>query len=387
MDRIPTNQIAAVRRALGWSQRELAVRSGVSRAEVSAIETGRQSPSISTALRLAESLSRTVEELFTRREETEPTWAFSPAEPSGRFWEARVGTRTIRIPVEPTLLGSLPHDGRVGSDGVVRHPWTAPERTLVIAGCDPAVGLLAAALARTHGVRLIPLTRGSRDALALVEEGLVHAAGVHWSDASDGDANTRMVLRAAGPAYRLLHVNRWQEGVALESSVRARTVRGLKSARLRWIAREEGSGARHVLDQLLGPRTRRFRHEARDHGSVALAIRNGYAQAGVAVRMAAEEHGLDFVALTEEDYELCYPDALAESSVVAALRETLRQPALARLVRDLPGQDPTRMGEERNVSRHERRPSGARRVHGSGRTRGRAAHAPLRHRSRLLARP
>ncbi len=354
-DRILSSHVSAVRRERGWSQQELAAKSGVSRAEISAVETSRQAPSTVTALRLAAVLGRTVEELFTLAPsgepgENAPTWAWAPEREVGRFWEARVGARRLLFPVEPTAQGSLPHDGCFGPEGLVRRRWAEPERTLVLAGCDPAVGLLAAELARRHGIRLLPLTRGSREALELLKRGVVHAAGLHWSDDSGEDANAAMVASVLGSGFHLVHVARWQEGVALESSVRARSAASIARAKLRWIAREKGSGARHVLDRLLGARPRRFRHEARDHRAVALAIRSGYAQAGIAVRLAAEEAGLDFVTLQQEDYELCYPNDLRGDEPVAALRKALKRAELRRLTRDLPGLEVARMGEERSVA-------------------------------------
>ena len=353
-DRILSSHVSAARRERGWSQQDLAAKSGVSRAEVSAVETSRQAPSTATALRLASALGRTVEELFTLAQgEHSPTWAWEPEREAGRFWEARVGARRLLFPVEPTARGALPHDGCFGPEGLVRRAWAEPERTLVVAGCDPAVGLLAAELARRDGIRLLPLTRGSREALELLKRGLVHAAGLHWSDDSGDageDANAAMVASVLGSGFRLVHVARWQEGVALESSVRARSAASIARAKLRWIAREKGSGARHVLDRLLGARPRRFRHEARDHRAVALAIRSGYAQAGIAVRLAAEEAGLDFVTLLQEDYELCYRHDLRGDEPVAALRKALKRAELKRLTRDLPGLEVARMGEERTVA-------------------------------------
>ncbi len=351
-DRILSSQVSAARRERGWSQQELAAKSGVSRAEISAVETSRQAPSTATALGLAAALGRTVEELFTLAPagEHSPRWAWAPEREAGRFWEAGVGARRLLFPVEPTARGSLPHDGCFGPEGLVRRAWAEPERTLVVAGCDPAVGLLAAELARHHGIRLLPLTRGSREALELLKRGLVHAAGLHWSDDSGEDANAAMVASVLGSGFRLVHVARWQEGVALESSVRARSAASIARAKLRWIAREEGSGARHVLDRLLGARSRRFRHEVRDHRAVALAIRSGYAQAGIAVRLAAEEAGLDFVTLQQEDYELCYRNDLRGDEPLAALRKALKRAELRRLTRDLPGLEVARMGEERSVA-------------------------------------
>ena len=350
-DRILSSRVRGARRERGWSQQDLAAKSGVSRAEISAVETSRQTPSTATALRLAAALGRTVEELFILSQEANPSWAWAPERAEGRYWEARVGARRLLFPVEPSsALGILPHDGCFTPEGLVGKPWADADKTLVVAGCDPAVGLLAAELARRDGIRLVALTRGSREALELLKRGLVHAAGLHWSDDSSEDANAAMVASVLGGGFRLVHVARWQEGVALESSVRARSATSIARAKLRWIAREEGSGARHVLDRLLGARPRRFRHEARDHRAVALAIRSGYAQAGIAVRLAAEEAGLDFVTLQQEDYELCYRDDLRGDEPVAALRRALKRAELKRLTRDLPGLDVARMGEERSVA-------------------------------------
>ena len=347
------NTLAPSRRARSWSQQELADASGISRAEVSAIETGRLAPSTATALRLAKTLGTSVEQLFSLAEvDREVGWAWEPKVDTGRFWEAQVGARLLRYPVEPTAVGELPHDGTFRRGRVESAIWGEPHRTLVVAGCDPAVGLLAAELARREGVRLLALTRGSSEALELLRRGLVHAAGIHWGEGGVRDANAKMVRERLGAGYGLLHLARWQEGIALATSVRARTASSITKAHLRWVAREKGSGARQCLDRLLSSKSRkRFRYVAYDHRQVALAIRSGFAQAGVAVRLVADEAGLDFVAIQREDYELCYSEELRGDPALASLRKTMRQASLKCLFQDLPGYDVRNMGEERSVAR------------------------------------
>jgi molybdate-binding protein/transcriptional regulator with XRE-family HTH domain len=345
-----TNRVAELRRASGLSQNELALASGISRAEVSAVETGRLVPSTAAALKLAVALGGKVEELFRlsdARDES-PSWAFPPGSDSGRFWEARVGPRTLLYPVEPTSGGLTPHDGTFRAASIERTSGAVRDRTLVVAGCDPAVGLLASELRAASGVRLIALNRGSREALALLKRGLVHAAGLHWSEESREDANASVVAKTLGPGFRLLHQARWEEGVALGPSVTSRSTRALRRSRIRWVAREEGSGARRCMDRLLGGK--RFRHVAADHRGVAQAIRCGWAEAGVAVRLAAEEAGLGFLEVQREDYDLCYSESLREEPAIAALRKVLRSSRLRKLYRDLPGYDVDRMGEEREVA-------------------------------------
>ena len=348
--------IRLARRERGWSQQVLAERSGVSRPEISAIEIGRLVPSTETALRLSAALECTVEELFAlsspRGDPAEATWALPRQTSAGRFWEAQLGRRRLLFPVEPTSDGVLPHDGTYDGEKLRRRPWMDPNRTIVIAGCDPAVGLLASELSRNAGMRLIPLIRSSREALALLERGVVHAAGVHWSDDGETDANAAMVSERLGPGFRMLHMARWQEGLALSGTRRSHdSISTVVRSRIRWVAREEGSGARRCLDRLLsGVAARpRFRHLARDHRGVAQAIRSGWAEAGVAIRLAAEDAGLQFISVQEEDYELCYAEGLRRDAALTALRKVLRSAVAKKLFSDLPGYAVQRMGEERAV--------------------------------------
>ena len=77
----------------GWSQEQLARRSGLSRAGISAIETDRLIPSAAAALALAAALECRVEDLFRLRgsESHESSWAWSPRREPCRYWKAEVG--------------------------------------------------------------------------------------------------------------------------------------------------------------------------------------------------------------------------------------------------------------------------------------------------------
>jgi DNA-binding XRE family transcriptional regulator len=162
------NDVRTFRERLGWSQDELARQAGLSRAGISAIETGRLVPSTGAALALARAFGCTVEDLFRLpRVEfamagDQSAWAWTATEAACRYWRAEVAGQTRAYPVEVSPLGLLPHDGMF-QDGTFRdYARATPERTLVIAGCDPAVGLLAQELARTADVRLIVLQRSSQ---------------------------------------------------------------------------------------------------------------------------------------------------------------------------------------------------------------------------------
>lgn len=349
------NRVRDHRVRRGWSQGELARRAGLSRAGVSAVETGRLVPSAAAALALAAALGVRVEDVFAlpRPSSSSSSWAWVPPAGACRYWRAEVGGRTRLYPAEPTPAGVVPHDGVApGGPAAPGDPGGPdPAATLVMACCDPAVGLLADALARAAGVRLLALTRPSRAALDLLGRGLVHVAGLHLAAAGaggDGDGNAAAVRDALGPGHLLLRAARWEEGVAVAPGRSIGTAGEAVRSGLRWVGREAGSGARQCLDELFEgrPAPRRL---ARDHRGVAEAVRAGWADAGVCLRLAGEEAGLGFIPVRQEAYDLCFPAALADDPRLRALVAALRSPAYRRLLGELPGYDSRDTGALRRV--------------------------------------
>ena len=58
------NKVREYREERGWSQGQLARKSGVGRSTISEAETGEHAPSLEAALRLARALGSMVDELF-----------------------------------------------------------------------------------------------------------------------------------------------------------------------------------------------------------------------------------------------------------------------------------------------------------------------------------
>ena len=343
------NALPECRHRLGWSQKKLAGRSGLSRTEISAIETGRVVPSTAAALSLAQVLDCSVEELFSLGELSRQNvqWAWAPSQSRGRFWQARVRDKRLMFPAEWTLVGTLGHDGVHGESGIsLTHP-SDPKKTLVIAGCDPAVGLLAARVSEMSDFRVIPLMRSSRRAVELLAEGLVHAAGLHFSDETTQAENHTAARTFLEQEFRLLRVARWEEGVAVDPSLKVGSVRAVLASDIRWVGREEGSAARQCLDQILGRRRRPdgYQYHALDHHGVTETICSGWAQAGVCVRLPAEERGLGFLKVREESYDLCFPAVAEAEPVIQTLLAAVRSTLYRRHLGQLPGYKTDTTGE------------------------------------------
>lgn len=339
------NAVRQQRLARGWTQEELARRSGISRAEVSAIETDRVSPSAAVALILAGTFECRVEDLFqlASAAHAAPTWAWPPSRQPSRYWRAEVNRRTLTYPVESNGLGVQPADGTFSQGQMTLTTECDPSRTLVLACCDPAVGLLAHEMMKSHCVRLLVISRSSRAALNLLRQGLVHLAGVHLAGTDDA-GNARAVRNELGPGYRLIRATRWRAGLAIAPGRKVRSVRGAIGSNLRWVGREVGSGARQCLDDLLGKKAT-FRRLASDHRGVAEAIRCGWAEVGVTLQLTSEEAGLDFLSVRQEPYDLCYRADCENDPRLIALLQVIRSVAYRGELAALPGYDSASTGE------------------------------------------
>ena len=165
--------------AASFSQAELAREAGVSRAQISAIESARHVPSVTTALALARALDVPLEELFPGAP-VEAVPVVEPARDRAPLRLGRVGDRLV--------YAALPHHGAgaelfrapdaVLRDGRVQILPGSETRGVVLVGCDPSLGMMADLLP-TRGHRAVPVHATTADARRALAAGRCHAALVH----------------------------------------------------------------------------------------------------------------------------------------------------------------------------------------------------------------
>lgn len=323
------------RTMLGWTQSELAQRAGISRASVSAIEKNLLIPSVSIALSLARVFDCTVEDLFTTQPSSNACrWAWQPAAYPCRYWLAKVGSQLYRYPLNTT--SELVHDGYCPSPGIFYDRNSVPEQTLVVASCDPAASLLAAEYQRVTGFRMLVLKQSSTKALKWLKQGIIHAAGIHFSTQDNPERNEQQVTSLLGTGFQLLRMSHWQEGIAFDMGLRISSVTAACNSRYRWIGREAGSAARLCLDELL-PRRTTLHRLANDHQSVAHAIRLGYAQIGLCHQLAATESQLSFLPVQTDQFDFCFARHMEADPRLKALIRFTRSHAYRKLFSEIPG--------------------------------------------------
>jgi molybdate-binding protein len=316
----------------------------------------------------------TVEELFSPGDLAQPVPAVPVAPLMGqeRVALAPVGDQFVALPLRGDAsagLGFVPAGGLAittgdpavpsaaipaarGGGTIAVRPIGPPRPTLVVAGCDPALPLLAYPLGLLDPpVAFAWWPCGSGTALRLAAAGLVHAAGVHLRDA-EGGYNAAAARELPGGA-EVVGFTAWREGLVIRRELDG-VITGLDGVvkhRLRMVNREPGAEARRLLDrerERLGldpAELAGYDTHAGGHLQVASAVTAGLADAGVASEPAARAYDLGFVPLADERFDLVLPGAHLGSREVQGLLKVLTSPWLLAQLASLPGYDAAACGE------------------------------------------
>lgn len=107
-----------------------------------------------------------------------------------------------------------------------------PSDTLVMACCDPAAGSPASEFAAATGLRLLTLRRSSRQAVEMLQQRLVHIAGIHLATSAAPQENGKTAREILSDRFEMIRLARWQEGVALAPATALQSLRFIRNAKL-----------------------------------------------------------------------------------------------------------------------------------------------------------
>lgn len=355
------------REARGLSGAALALQVGISRQALSRIERGAAVPGTLLALQLARTLDCRVEDLFSLRAPQVEARLSGPAPAGTRVqlaeldggWRALplAGEAGLRAPADGVLVrcadGMDSAAGMGGTDGrgvvEVLGSLDSARRTALVAGCDPALGLLCE---RTGGdARAAWVPGASLDALRAAARGEVHAAGLHLGPPE----HHRALVARELPGARLLRLWLAEQGLMLRpgQALRVRQVTDLRRDDLRLVTRAPGAGGRALLDAWLAQAgltaaQRSARHEAATVAAspldAAARVARGEADVAPGPRSAASAYGLPFVPLAVEAFDLAVPERHLGHPGVLALLAAARSSTFREDLRSLGGYDPAGSG-------------------------------------------
>ncbi len=166
-----------------------------------------------------------------------------------------------------------------------------------------------------RGVSCKFLAVGSMGGILAAQRGECDLAGTHLLDEASNQYNSHLLTAelALIKGYRRsqgLLFRKDDSRFALVKQNIQETIRQLmENQNVRMINRNLGSGTRVLLDRLLaGQRPSGFFQEAKSHNSVAAAITHKRADWGIAIRSVAEDSGLDFFPMQDEEYDFIIPN-------------------------------------------------------------------------------
>ena len=254
------------------------------------------------------------------------------------------------------------------ADGIVQQTGRSPKRAdvamfsgeeqgaqkqLVLAGCDPATGLLARMVEKASGVEIVSAAASSKLALNWLAQDKVHIAGTHLEDPKTGEYNLPYVRKAFPDGdFLVVTFARWEEGlvVAPGNPKRVRAIDDLARKNIRFVNREPGSGSRALLDKRLekagidAHRILGYDRVVYGHLAVAYCVASHEADVCLATRSAAQTFGLDFIPLHSERYDLVMRRRTADLPAVKAFLDVLQRAALRRKLEALAGYDTSDTG-------------------------------------------
>jgi len=318
----------------GLTQTELAARAGVSRQLVAAVEAGHNTPAVDAALGLARALATSVEELFA------DTPAGVVAALGGRMRDGvplRVGRVADRLVAAELADHGIAGAGWAKPDGVVQagklrlFPGATPAG-IVLAGCDPALGVAESMLNGLGPRSLLAISAPTGTALRALKRGGVHAAVVH------GRRST--LPQPPVPVIRW-HLARWQVGLAIAPTVRGDSLEAVLAGDRPVVQRDPAAASQQAFKRASaragisqpppGPRATGHIDAARIAATV-----NG---AAVTTEAAARAFDLRFLAFEDHTVEIWLAERWLDHAATNALAELLGSTAFTHRVAQFAGYD------------------------------------------------
>ncbi len=361
--------VKTFRELAGLSQQLLAERVGISRQSLSAIESGRQSPSTTLALKLAAVLDCEVEDLFALNHQGQievdliELEATDPLGPDS-FRGGRVNVAKID---ERYVAHHLRDGSAKGADAILTPPAPSSHKIscqllrpipdidahILISGCAPLFGIVAEhANRRLRRGRMTWLPQNTERALQLLGDTQVHAAGIHQPDQDNEKFEEFLAQQLPTFDLQIVNLARWRQGILVQHNHQGgiHELADLHRPGLRIARREAGSEASRLLNSGGDPFTSCVQGPlVTSHEQVAQLIACGAADAGIAIESMAIAYGLKFIPLSEERFDIILRREEHYDRSTQHLLSTLAERSYRDEAASLPGYDLSLSGESKFI--------------------------------------
>ena len=328
------SRLRARRLECGLTQAELAARAGVSRQLVAAAEAGTNTPAVEAALGIAGALATTVEELFANS---------PPVVVSALGRRLRDG-----VPLRLGWVADQLVAAELDDHGVAGASWAKPDAIveagglrmfpganpagLVIAGCDPALGIADAMLAGLGARSLLAISAPTGVAVRALKRGHVHAAVVHGVPGQ--------LPNPPLPVIRW-HLARWQVGLGIARKIRHDSLEGILNDDIPVVQRDRAAASQQAFEHasatagIVRPPSGPSATGHIDAARIAATI----TAAAVTTAAAANAFHLRFLALEDHTVEVWLAERWLDHPGTDAFAQLLSSAGFTERVASLAGYD------------------------------------------------
>jgi putative molybdopterin biosynthesis protein len=200
---------------------------------------------------------------------------------------------------------------------------------------------------------------GSLHGLIALENNQAEFAGCHlWDEATDSYNIPFIQKLLPGKKLEVITLATRTMGlmVAPGNPLNIKFLEDIARPGIRFINRQDGSGIRVWFDAhlrmngIFSKDISGYDREVCTHSEVALEIAEKKADVGLGLEASAMQYGLDFIPLTQEQYDLVFPDSILTHPAVTPLLDWLASPAARHEISKLPGYVSDRTGNKISIS-------------------------------------
>ncbi len=133
--------------------------------------------------------------------------------------------------------------------------------------------------------------------------------------------------------------------------LKLKEIKDILEKNVKFVNRQRGSGTRILLDYWLKNENLNYRdlkgydYEVGTHLDVAMAIKNGTAEAGLGIMEAAKITDLDFIPLAKEEYDFLINPEIKNSEKIKEFIKFLKSDFLKKKIESLDGYSLNKSGE------------------------------------------
>jgi putative molybdopterin biosynthesis protein len=217
---------------------------------------------------------------------------------------------------------------------LLRNKSELNKRTHIIGSHDLSLGILRDMLKnRFPDQDLISTHVGSMSGIMAFRKGITDLCTTHVLDENDNVYNINVVKRYVPERnWLLVNIAKRTQGLIVQKG-NPKSLSGIVDIAkngVTFVNRQIGSGTRILLDAMLKEKgvskdlIKGYEREESSHNAIAILVREGVADTGIAIHAVARAFSLGFIPLAEEDYDLLITKEFSETTRFQSLLALIR---------------------------------------------------------------